>query len=132
MTATLRVNKQKKLFKGVCVHHGALEGKIFAFPVKELARQVTYIRVHTSNVTTMICEYWNSFGRGCVADRDMRFHMKFAAAKVGCPRSNIEIDRIDTHLNRAGGACVMKLEGFDDESIRKMGGWLPSPNAFLE
>ena len=57
--------------------------------------------------------------------------MKFVAAKLGYPSRNIPLDRIDTHSNRAGGACAMKLAGFDDESIRKMGIWLPSSNAYL-
>ena len=114
------------------MHHGALERQIFACPVKVLARGVAHIRVHTSYGTTLLCEYWDSVDRGDVKDRDMSFHMKFAAVKLGYPRSNIPIDRIDTYSNRAGGACGMKLAGFDDESIRKMGRWLPSLNAFLE
>ena len=109
-----------------------MEGQIFAFPVKALARQVTHIWVHTSNGTTILCAYWDSVGRGDVTDRDMIFHMIFAAAKLGYPRRNIPLDRIDNHLKRAGGAYAMKLAGFDDKSIRKMGRWLPLSNAFLE
>ena len=41
------------------------------------------------------------------------------------------LDRIDTHLNRSGVKRTMKLAEFDDESIRKMGIWLLSSNAFL-
>ena len=58
--------------------------------------------------------------------------MKFAAAKLGYPSRNILLDRIDTDSKRAGRACAMKLAGFDYESIRKMGRWLPSSNDFLE
>ena len=65
-------------------------------------------------------------------DREMIFHMKFAAAKLGYPSRNNPLGRIETHSNRAGGACAIKLAVFDDESIRKMGIWLPSSNAFLE
>ena len=53
VAATLCITEQKNLFKGACVHHGALERQIFACPVKALARQVTHIRVHTSNETTL-------------------------------------------------------------------------------
>ena len=113
------------------MHHGSLERQIFAFPVKALARLVAHIWVHTSNGTTLLCAYWESVGRCDVTDRDMSFHMKFAAEKLGCPSRNIPLDRIDTHSNRAGMACAMKLTGFDYESIRKMGRWLPSLNAFL-
>ena len=41
------------------------------------------------------------------------------------------LDSIDTHSNQAGGACEMKLSGFDDEIIKKMGICLPLSNAFL-
>ena len=132
VTMTLCITEHKNLFKGACIHHGALEGQIFACPVKSMARRVTHIWVHTSDGTALLCAYLNSVGRGYVTDRDMIFHMKFAASKLGYPRRNIPLDRMDTHLKWAGGACAMKLAGFDDESIRKMGRWLPLSNSFLE
>ena len=89
---TLRNNGQRTLFKGACVHHGALEGQIFAYPVKALERRVTHIRVHTSYGTTSLCAYWESVGGGDVTDRDMIFHMEFAAAKLGYPSSNIPLE----------------------------------------
>ena len=129
--ATLRITEQKNLFKGACVHHGALEGQIFASPVKALARRVTHIQVYLSDGTILLCAYWDSVGRFNVTNRDIIFHMKFSAAKLGYPSSNIPLDNIDTHSNRAGRAYAMKLAGFDDESIRKVGRWFPLPNAFL-
>ena len=90
------------------MHHGALEGKIFACPVKALAGQVTHIRVHTSDETTLLCAYWENVGRGDVTDRDMIFHMKFVAAKLGYSRNNILLDTIDTNLNRANGHVQQK------------------------
>ena len=79
------------------MHHGALEGQIFACPVKALARRVAHIWVHTSDGKKFLCEYWDSVVRGDVTDRDMRFHMKFTAAKLGYPIRNIPLDRIHTH-----------------------------------
>ena len=84
-------------------------------------KAVTHIWVHTSDGTTLLCEYWNSVGRGDVTDRGMSFHMKFSAETLGYPIRNILLDRIDTPLNRSAGACAMKLAGFDDEIIREMG-----------
>ena len=100
--------------------------------MKALARRVAHIRVHTSDGTTRFCAYWDIVVRGGVTDRDMSFHMKFAAEKLGYPCRNIPLYRIDTHLNRSGGACAMKMSEFDDESIRKMGRLLLSSNALLE
>ena len=79
-----------------------------------------------------MCAYWDSVDRCDVTDKDMSFHMKIGASKLGYPSRKILIDRIDTHLNLAGGACAMKLAGFDDENIIKMVRWLPSSNDFLE
>ena len=81
------------------MHHGALERPIFACPVKALERRVAHIQVHTSDGTTLLCEYWDSFGRGDVPDRDKSFHIKFAAAKLGYPSRNILKDRTDIHSN---------------------------------
>ena len=91
------------------MHHGALEGQIFACPVKALARRVTHIRVHTYDGTNVLCEYLDSVVRGDVMDRVMSFHMKLAEAKLGYPSRKITLDRIDTHSNWAGGACAMKM-----------------------
>ena len=100
--------------------------------MKELSRRVTHIRVLASDGTTLLCAYWDIVVTGDVMDRDMSFHMKFAAAKLDYTIRNIQLDRIYTHSNRAGGACAMKLAVFDDGSIRKMGRWLPSLNDLLE
>ena len=132
VTTKLRITGQKNSFKGACVHHGALEGKIFACPVNALARRVAHIWVHTSDGTALLCAYWDSVGRADVTDRDMSFHMKFAASKLGYPSRSIPLDRIDTHSNRAGGVCEIKFAGFNNESIRKMGIWLILSNDFLE
>ena len=90
------------------------------------------MRMHTFDGMKTLCEYWDSVGRVDVTDRDISFHMKFAAAKLGYPSRNILLNRFDTHSNRAGGACAMKLAGFDDERIRKMGRWLKFSIFFLE
>ena len=132
VVATLCITKQKNLFKEACVHHGVLEGQIFACSMKVMARRVTHIWVHTYNGTHFLCEYWDSVGRGNVMDMDMSFHMKFTAAKLGYTRSKISLDRIETNLYRAIRVCPMKLEGFGDESIRRMGIWLLSSNDFSE
>ena len=102
------------------MHHGSLEQRILACPLKALAILVAHIWVHTSYRTTRLCAYWESVSRGDVMDRYMIFHVEFVAEKLDYPSSNIPLDRTDTHSNRAGGACAMKLEGFDDESIGNM------------
>ena len=100
--------------------------------MKLLAHHVAHIWVHKSNETKRLCAYWDNVVRGDVMDRDMSFHIKLTAAKLGYPNRNVPLDRIDTNSNRAGGACTIKLTRFYDESITRMVRWLPSSNAFLE
>ncbi len=42
------------------------------------------------------------------------------------------IERMDTHSLQSGGACALKLAGYNKVHIRKMGRWAPKSNAFLE
>ena len=97
MAEILCITEHKNFFKGVCVNHGVLEGQIFACPVKAPARRVAHIQMHTFYGTKLLCEYWDSVGRGNVTDRGMSFHMKFSAEKLSYPSSNIPLDGIDTH-----------------------------------
>ena len=90
VAATLRITEQKNLFKGACVHHGALEGKIFACPVKAMSSEGTGKKSRKYSGANILqnntfCTYWDSVCRGDVIDRDMIFHMKFSEAKLGYP-----------------------------------------------
>ena len=71
-------------------------------------------------------------GRGTVTDDNMRFAVKYAAAALKYHERGIPIDRMDTHSLRSGGACALKLSGYDSDAIRKMGRWAPGSSAFLE
>ena len=57
---------------------------------------------------------------------------KFSAQMLGYESRGIPIDRIDTHSLRSGGACALKLAGFDEVVIKKMGRWSPDSNSFME
>ena len=61
------------------MHHGALDGQIFTYPVKALARRVAHIRVNTFDGMKLLCAYWESNGRVNFTERGMLFHIKFAA-----------------------------------------------------
>ena len=47
-------------------------------------------------------------------------------------KGGILIDRIDTHYLRSGGACALKLAGYDVVEIKKLGHWKPKSNTLLE
>ena len=47
-----------------------------------LASRVAHTRVHTYDRMTLLCVCWDIIGRGDVKERDMSFHIKFAASKI--------------------------------------------------
>ncbi len=130
--ATMRISNQKNGHAGACVHHEAIGGDTFACPVRALGRRVVHIRSHTKSGEAFLCAFWDEIGVGSVTKSQIRFTIKYAARALGYPERGIEIDRINTHLLRSGGACALKLAGYTDVEIRKMGRWVPNSNAFLE
>ena len=58
--------------------------------------------------------------------------MEFSAGTLDYPKRVIDIDRINTHSNRLGGACALKLAGYNAGVIRKMGRWVLGLEAFME
>ena len=91
-----------------------------------------HIRSNSTNSKTLLNAYWDVIGRGNVTNNTISFAMKYSAAALNYPARGIPIDRIDTHSNRSGGACALKLAGYDDSAIRKMGPWAPNSSAFME
>ena len=130
--ATLRITDQKNKVKGACVHHESIKGNKWYCPVQALARRVCHIKSNTKDSTTMLCAYFDDAGEGYVTDSNIRQAVKFAGGMLNYPDRGIPIDRLDTHSLRTGGACALKLAGYDDVTIRKMGRWKPSSNVFLE
>ena len=71
-------------------------------------------------------------GRGTVTDQKISFAVKYAAKMLQYQDRDKAIERMDTHFLRSEGACALKLAGYDEVHIRKMGQWAPKSNAFLE
>ena len=129
---TLRISNQKNGHAGACIHHTAIVDNKAACPVKALSRQCTHIRQNTKNRNASICTYFDEVGMGSVIDNQIQFKVKFAAKALHYDKRGIPIDRIDTHSLRSGGACALKLAGYDAVEIKKMGHWKPKSNTFLE
>lgn len=130
--ATLRISNQKNGHAGACIHHTAIADNKTACPIKALARRCIHIMQNTKNRNAFICTYFDKAGMGSVTDSQIRFTVKFAARSLHYDKRGIPVDRIDTHSLRSGGACALKLAGYDAVQIKKMGRWKPKSNAFLE
>ena len=129
--ATLRISNQKNGHAGACVHHEALEGAGDRCPIRALGRRVCHIRRHTRNSNTFLCSYWDDIGHANVSDNNIKFAVKFAARMLGYPERGLPLDRIDTHSLRSGRACALKMAGFSDSAIQKMGRWKPNSTAWM-
>ena len=88
--------------------------------MKALARRVIHIQSNSRNCKTLLNAYWDEVGRGNSTNNTISFAMKYSAAALNYPARGIPIDSIDTHSNRSGGACALKLAGHGDSAIRKM------------
>ena len=128
--ATLRLGNQKNGWKNVCVHQEA-NGLEHACPVKALARRVVEIREHASSRDCLLSAYWEGGARQDVTSDDISRAVKNAAEELKYPDArNIEVDQVDTHSLRAGGANALHHAGYSDRQIMKMGRW--KSKTFLE
>ena len=129
-SATMRLGNQKNGWKNVCIHQEA-NGCDYFCPVRALGRRVCYIRRHTSDRDTLLSAHWHEGARCDVTDGDIRESIKAAAATLRCPETRgIEIDDVDTHSLRGGGANALHMAGYTDHQIIKMGRW--KTKTFLE
>lgn len=122
--ATLRLSTQKNGWKNVCIHQHAT-GDDLICPVKALARIYCHIRQHTTDLNCFLSSYWDAAGiKRDVTHRHISNGLKIAAAASNYPVTRgIDIDKIDTHSLRAGGANALSLAGYSDTQIQKMGRW---------
>ena len=129
-SVTLRLENQKNGWKNVCVHQEE-NGHEHACPVRALAARVIAIRQHTTNRDTPLSAYWEDGERKDVDNGDIRVALKDAAEELHYPfMRGIDINQVDTHSLRCGGANALHLAGCSDRVIMKMGRW--KSKTFLE
>ena len=99
-----------------------------------MGRRYLHIREHGGRRwnQALLCSYWDHVGKGNVTDGTIRYAVKHAARMLDYPARGIPISRTDTHSLRSGGACALKLAGYGETEIKKMGRWAPNSQAFLE
>jgi integrase len=65
-----------------------------------------------------------------VTSQDIIKMLRASAATLKLEKQNINPDLIGAHSLRAGGAMALRLHGYDDTTIQKMGRW--TSNTFLQ
>jgi hypothetical protein len=119
--ATLKINNQKNGRMGDTIHQQAIDGD--CCPIKALAFRVHDILSSGGSETTLLCEYWFENSFVAVESKTIITLVRNAAKDLQLSDFAIDPDLLGSHSLRAGGAMALKLHGFDDTTIMKMGRW---------
>jgi hypothetical protein len=126
--ATLKISNQKNGRMGETIHQKAID--LDACPIKALAFQVHHILSHGGSTDSLLCEYYTNDKRSSVTSKEIIALLCSAARMLQLQKQAIDPDLIGVHSLRAGGAMALKLHGYDDTTIQKMGQW--TSDTFLQ
>ena len=119
--ATLKITNQKNGRMGETVsQHATGEDEC---PVKALAIIVHHILSHGGDSDTLLCSYFDKEVWHMVSSKHMVDTVRKVANTLKLQSSGIDLDLIGSHSLRAGGAMALKLHGYEDTTIKKMGRW---------
>ena len=123
---TVCLENQKNGYRGCTLHHEA-SGEARFCPVRATARLAYHMRGMPPN--TPLGTFHDGAGTTQVSAADMRSLLKDTARAQGLEARGFDLARIGTHSLRSGGAMALRLAGYDDASIKKLGRW--SSNTYL-
>jgi len=124
---TLCLENQKNGFKGATLHHTTSFHQ-WLCPVRSAARLVHEIR--NMDPTTGLGTYVDESGRVYrVQATEIRAAILLGAIGDNLMDSGYDLTRVGSHSLRSGGATHLKVLGYDDDTIKKLGRW--SSNTYL-
>ena len=126
--ATLKISNQKNGRMGETIHQRAIDKD--ACPIKALALRVHHILTNGGTTDSLLCEFYEDDKTGHISSKDMIVLLRAAAKTLQLQKQAIDPDLIGAHSLRSGGAMALKLHGYDDTTIRKMGRW--TSDTFLQ
>jgi hypothetical protein len=120
---TLKLDNQKKWWKGVCVYHETNDDNQCC-PVRALGRWYLHPGHHGATAKTFLSAYFmESKKRADITNKDITA-LKRATTILNYPTAKrIPINQINTHSLHNGGANALSLASFLDTKIQKMGRW---------
>ena len=119
--ATLKITNQKNGRMGETVHQKT-NGSVNC-PVKALAYLVHHILSHGGNEERLLCDYHANDAWHSIMSVDIIACVRNAAKLLQLHKQGIDPDLIGAHSLRAGGAMALRLHGYEDTVIMKMGRW---------
>jgi hypothetical protein len=121
-SATLKITNQKNGRMGETIHQKANGSELC--PIKALAKRIHHL--HTFGGTTeesLLCDYYMNDKWESLHSSDIIQMVRTTAKVLKLHESGIDPDLIGAHSLRAGGAMALRLHGFEDTVIMKMGRW---------
>ena len=121
--ATMKITNQKNGRMGDTIHHKT--NGTTCCPIKALAYRIDHINQHSPDHTIdrLLCAFYDNDTWNTVASVDIVIGVRKAAKHLKLHEQGIDPDLIGAHSLRAGGAMALRLHGFDDTTIMKIGRW---------
>lgn len=120
-SATLKITNQKNGRMGQTIHQKATDGP--NNPIVALARRVHHILSNGGTTDSLLCDYFYKGKWHSVESAHIVKLVRYTVKKLGLHTSGIDPDLVGAHSLRAGGAMALRLHGFSDTVIMKMGRW---------
>jgi hypothetical protein len=93
-------------------------------PVRALALRIHHININNgASAERLLCDYYADDMWHSATSKDIIDVVRLSAKALGLQNQGIDPDLIGAHSLQAGGAMALKLHGFDNITIMKMGRW---------
>ena len=110
---------------GGTIHQEALNKA--CCPIKALAYRVNHILTHGGKEDALLCTYYVTRKKksSCkhITSTDIIRTIRTATKVLKLAKQAIDPDLVGAHSLCAGGAMALKLHGYDDTTIMKVGRW---------
>ena len=91
--------------------------------VTAVARRIAHILDNNGTDDNLICDVFSNGKWKSVQSADMVKATRAAVTSLKLDQKGIDPDLVGLHSLQAGGAMALKIMGFADSTIRKMGRW---------
>jgi hypothetical protein len=120
--ATMKITNQKNGRMGQTIHQEATGTA--ECPIQALAHRVHHILSSPNgSKDNYICDYYTKDEWSSITSGDIVKLVKASTRQLQLENQAIDPDMVGSHSLRAGGAMALKLHGYDDTTIMKMGRW---------
>ena len=92
-------------------------------PVKALAHIVHNILANGGRHSSLLCTFKENDKWDHVESKDIVLQVRTMVKALSLHQQGIDPDLVGAHSLRAGGAMALKLHGYSDTTIMKMGRW---------